>query len=56
MACKALKGTDSRSGMRMTYGYESACDRVVLSEIYFKGDKENEDRERIRSFLKEEAG
>lgn len=56
MACKALKGTGSRSGMRVIYGYEAARDRVVLVELYFKGDKENEDRERIRAFLKEEIG
>jgi hypothetical protein len=56
MACKALKGTGSRSGMRVIYGYEAARDRVVLVELYFKGDKEDEDRERIRAFLKEEIG
>jgi hypothetical protein len=56
MACRSLKGTGSRSGIRVAYGYEVARDRVVLVEIYFKGDKENEDRERIRAFLKEEAG
>lgn len=56
MACKALKGTGSKSGIRVIYGYEAARDRVVLLEIYFKGDKENEDRERIRTFLSDEAG
>lgn len=56
MACKALKGTGSRSGMRVIYGYEAARDQVVLVELYFKGDKENEDRERIRAFLKQESG
>jgi mRNA-degrading endonuclease RelE of RelBE toxin-antitoxin system len=56
MACKALKGTGSKSGMRVIYEYEAARDRVVLVEIYFKGDKENEDRERVRAFLKGEAG
>jgi len=56
MACKALKGTGSKSGMRVIYGYEAARDRVVLVEIYFKGDKENEDRERVRGFLREETG
>ena len=55
MACKALKGTGSRSGMRVVYAYEAARDRVVLLEIYYKGDKENEDRERIRAFLGEES-
>ncbi len=52
---KALKGTGSRSGMRVVYGYEEARDRVVFVELYFKGDKENEDRERIRTFLTEEG-
>ncbi len=56
MACKALKGTGSRSGVRVIYGYEASRDRVVLVELYFKGDKENEDRERIRAFLKQESG
>jgi hypothetical protein len=51
MACKSLKGTGSRSGMRVIYGYEAAVDRVVLVKLYFKGDKENEDRERIKAFL-----
>ncbi len=55
MACRALKGTGSKSGMRVIYGYEAARDRVVLVEIYFKGDKENEDRDRVRAFLKEET-
>jgi hypothetical protein len=52
MACKALNGTGSRSGMRVVYGYEESSDRVVLVEVYYKGDKENEDRERIRVFLR----
>jgi hypothetical protein len=55
MACKALRGTGGNSGLRVTYGYEAGRDRVVLIEIYFKGDKENEDRDRVRSFLKEET-
>ncbi len=55
MACRALKGTGSRSGMRVVYGYEESSDRVVLVELYYKGDKENEDRERVRTFLKGEA-
>ena len=55
MACKSLKGTGSRSGMRVIYGHEAACDRVVLVELYFKGDKENKDRERIKAFLASET-
>ncbi len=46
-ACKSLKGTGSRSGIRIVYAYYDKEDKIELIEIYFKGDKENEDRERI---------
>lgn len=46
-ACRALKGKGSRSGIRVIYAYFKEEDRIELVEIYYKGDKENEDRERI---------
>ncbi len=46
-ACRSLRGTGSRSGIRLIYGYYEQEDKVVLIEIYYKGDKENEDRSRI---------
>lgn len=46
-ACRSLKGTGSRSGMRLIYSYHAVADSIVLIEIYYKGDKDNEDRERI---------
>lgn len=46
-ACKALKGTGSRSGIRIIYAYFDKEDKIEFIEIYYKGDKENEDRERI---------
>ena len=46
-ACKALKGRGANSGLRLIYAYFEEADRVELLEIYFKGDKENEDRDRI---------
>lgn len=51
-ACKSLKGTGSKSGIRITYVYDESQDNVVFVEMYFKGDKENEDRKRILDFLK----
>jgi hypothetical protein len=48
-ACKSLKGKGSRSGIRLTYAYFEDLDRIELIEIYFKGDKENEDRKRIKT-------
>jgi hypothetical protein len=52
-ACRALKGTGSRSGIRVTYAYFEEEDRIELIEMYYKGDKENEDRERIRGLYSE---
>jgi len=46
-ACKALKGRGATTGLRLIYAYFEDADRVELIEIYFKGDKENEDKERI---------
>ena len=46
-ACRALKGSGVNSGIRVIYAYFEAEDKVELIEIYYKGDKENEDRARI---------
>jgi mRNA-degrading endonuclease RelE of RelBE toxin-antitoxin system len=47
-ACKSLKGRGNKSGMRIIYSWHENIGKVVFIEIYFKGDKENEDRERIK--------
>ena len=49
-ACKSLKGKGSQSGIRITYAYYSEDDHIEFIEIYFKQDKENEDRERIKKY------
>jgi len=46
-ACRALKGQGVLSGIRVIYAYLEPEDRVELIEIYYKGDKANEDRTRI---------
>lgn len=50
-ACKALKGRGVNSGIRIIYAYLPEQDEIFLIEIYFKGDKEIEDRQRIKNFL-----
>jgi len=45
--CHSRKGTGCHSGIRVIYAYYEESDTIELIEIYFKGDKENEDRERI---------
>ena len=46
-ACRSLKGKGVHSGIRVIYAYHEAEDKIELIEIYFKGDKENEEKERI---------
>ena len=45
--CRYLKG----SSMRIIYAFHYNNLRVDFIEIYFKGDKENENRERINEYL-----
>lgn len=46
--CRYLKG----SSLRVIYAYYVAASKIDFIEIYFKGEKENEDRERIKEYLK----
>jgi len=46
-ACKTLKGRGADSGLRLIYAYFEDVDIIELIEIYYKGDKENEDKQRI---------
>ncbi len=45
--CKALKGKGAASGIRIIYAYYENEDVIEFVEIYYKGEKGNEDRERI---------
>ncbi len=46
-ACRSLKGKGIHSGIRVIYAYYEEEDKIELIEIYYKGDKKNENRERI---------
>jgi U3 small nucleolar ribonucleoprotein component len=50
-ACRSLKGKGVQSGIRVIYAHLESEDRIELIEIYYKGDKENEDKERILESL-----
>ncbi|MDZ7725307.1 MAG: hypothetical protein U5R06_21440 [candidate division KSB1 bacterium] len=52
-ACKALKGKGSRSGLRVIYSFDKRTHHVHFIEIYYKGDKANEDIARIKRYIKE---
>lgn len=49
-ACKSLKGRGSASGIRIIYAYYEKEDVIEFIEMYFKADKENEDKERIKKY------
>ncbi len=51
-ACRSLKGRGVDSGIRVIYAYWEEGDKLEFIEIYFKGDKENEDRDRILGHYK----
>lgn len=46
-ACRSLKGRGSASGIRVIYAYFEDEDCVEFIKIFYKGDKKNEDSERI---------
>jgi mRNA-degrading endonuclease RelE of RelBE toxin-antitoxin system len=49
-ACRSLAGKGAQSGIRIIYAYFEDADKIELMEIYYKGDKENEDRQRIARY------
>jgi mRNA-degrading endonuclease RelE of RelBE toxin-antitoxin system len=51
-ACKSLFGKGVKSGIRIIYAFNSVSYKVDFIEIYYKGEQENEDRDRIRNYLK----
>lgn len=48
LACRSLRGRS----IRVIYAYHRDTFVFVYIEIYFKGDKENEDRKRIEGYIK----
>ena len=47
-ASKSLKGKGIRTGIRIIYAYFENENKIELIEIFFKADKELEDRNRIK--------
>ena len=52
IACKTLKGKGAKSGLRIIYAFHTKLSQVEFIEFYYKGIKENEDRDRIKAYLK----
>lgn len=47
--CRYLRG----SSLRIIYAYKEAEATIDFIELYFKGEQVNEDKNRIKSFLRE---
>ena len=52
IACKSLKGRGVNTGLRLIYAYFEKEQNIVFVELYHKGEKESEDRERIHNNFK----
>lgn len=55
--CQCISKNSTQSGIRVIYRYSEVTAEIefieiTLSEIYYKGDKEKEDRERIKKYFK----
>ena len=53
-ACKSLKGKGINSGIRVIYAFYETEAKVEFIEIYYKGDKELEDKQRLLNYCKKE--
>ena len=51
ITCRSLKGKGNKSGLRLIYAFNQNPFQIFLLEIYYKGDKKNEDPSRIKNFL-----
>lgn len=51
-ACKSLKGKGVKSGIRLIYAYIPDEEKIIFIELYYKNDKDCEDRQRIIQHFK----
>ena len=50
-ACRSLPGGGNQSGIRIIFVWQKETRTVTFVEIYFKGDKPEEDRKRLKEFI-----
>ena len=50
LACRYLRATT----MRVVYAHQVDIARIVFIELYYKGETENEDRERMQDYLQQQ--
>lgn len=52
-ACRSLPGRGNQSGIRIIFVWQEEIRTVTFEEIYFKGDKSETDRNRLKTFIDE---
>lgn len=52
-ASRSFKGKGARSGLRLIYIWIPEGKRIIFIEIYYKGVKENEDKDRLDQYFKQ---
>ena len=52
MACAAIPGKGSQTGLRVICAYWPMIDTLEFIEIYFKADNERENQGRVRDYIK----
>lgn len=51
MPCRSLPGQGANTGLKLIYAYYKEEQRIVFIEIFFKGNKNSADLERIVKYL-----
>jgi len=52
-ACRSLPGRGGQSGIRIIFIWQQETRTVTFVEMYFKGDKPEEDRARLKAVIEE---
>lgn len=52
MACAAIPGKGSQTGLRVVCAYWPMSDTLEFIEIYFKADNDRENQSRVRDYIK----
>lgn len=55
-SCRSLKNRGSNSGIRIIFIWEKDKSQITFIEIYYKGDKANEDQSRLKEYIKKIDG
>lgn len=50
-ACRSMKGKGVQSGLRLIYILDNQNSKIILVQIYYKGEHENADKQRLKLYF-----